>query len=66
MKTSKLESLVHQLVAAENIIRQSKNEKEIEIAREKIDRITQVCLEDGIDTLLHLDAMAQKILDEKF
>jgi hypothetical protein len=66
MKASKLKRLVHQLVAAENTIRHSTDKREIELAEKKIEEITEICLKDDIDTLFYLDAMAQKILDEKF
>lgn len=66
MKASKFERLVHQLVAAENTIRHSKDPNEIRLAEQKIEEITELCIKDSPDTLFRLDALVQKILDEKF
>jgi hypothetical protein len=67
MKASKLESLVHQLVAAENTIKNSKDKEQIAIAQAKIDSIVDTCLQEGtLEVLFVLDAIAQEILDEKF
>lgn len=66
MKLGRLEKLARQLVAAENIVKSSKDSEQIRIAMEKIDEITKVCLEDDLNTLLELDAMAHTILDEEF
>ena len=35
-------------------------------SEQKIEEITELCIKDGPDTLFRLDALVQRILDEKF